>query len=84
MDLNVLTIIILLIAIAIAITSLIFGIKFLIKYKTTRKFWYLVLGIILTFILPALLFLVALRYVGTNVMIDYGPGPGMVYGPAPI
>ena len=46
--------IIILLAVIGAIVSLVFGIKFLIKYKATRKKSHLILGIVLTFVVPAI------------------------------
>jgi len=81
----------LLLFVAGGIVSLIFGIKFLIKYKATRKTPHLILGIVLTFVVPAIIFFIVFRGLIPNTrglipntMIDYGPGPGMVYGPGPV
>jgi len=67
------------------IISLIFGIILLVKYKSTRKKWQLILGIILTFIIPAIIIYYAFRIYPLTGMV-YGPGPGdtIVYGPGPI
>jgi len=68
------------------IISLVFGIILLVKYSKTRKGKYLFWGIILTFVVPGLLFYVALRgYIASTGMI-YMPAPpnhGMEYMPAP-
>ena len=80
------TMLIILVALIIgAIISLVFGIKFLIKYSKTRKNKYLYLGIIFTFVIPGILLIVAFKlwvYQG-NSMILYGPLPMMEYGPGP-
>lgn len=73
-----------LILVAIGIVSLIFGIKFLIKYKAKRNKWHLVLGIVLTFIIPAAVLLLIFRFSVSNPLMVYGPGPMMDYGPGPI
>lgn len=72
------------------IVSLVYGIRFLIKYNQTRKGWYLFWGIVLTFVIPALiLFFVFKVYTdismvyGPNPMVDYGPDPMIAYGPRP-
>lgn len=63
-----------LVLIILGITSLIFGIKFLIKYRVTKNKMDLILGLVLTFIIPGILI-----YIGTRnlirPMIVYGPGP---------
>lgn len=61
-----------------AIVSLIFGIKFLIKYNSTRKKLYLFLGVVLTFVIPTILLFIAFRlyvrlYISTSMI--YGPIP---------
>lgn len=69
----------------IAIISLIFGILFLIKYAKKRKIIYLIVGILLTFIIPAIVIYFLFRfYIGNPLLIAYGPNPGMVYGPGPV
>ncbi len=67
------------------IISLIFGIILLVKYKSTRKKWQLILGIILTFIIPAIIIYYAFRIYPLTGMV-YGPGPGNAidYGPGPV
>jgi hypothetical protein len=66
------------------VVSLFFGIRFLIKYRLTRKKSYLVWGIILTFVIPGLLVLLLIgSYYAFNPLIVYGPAPMMEYGPAP-
>lgn len=69
----------------LAIISLVFGIKFLIKYNQTRKKLHLVLGILLTFIVPAVLLFLAFNFwrYNPNSIIAYGPNPMMEYGPGP-
>jgi hypothetical protein len=66
------------------IVSLFFGIRFLIRYKTTRKKLHLILGIVLTFIIPAILLYFAFRIYTINSTMVYGPGPIMTYGPSPV
>lgn len=67
------------------IASIILGVRLLIKYKKSRKKIDLILGIILTYIIPGLIFL-ALIYIviSRTITVSYGPPPGMVYGPGPI
>ena len=65
------------------IVSIVFGIRFLIKYKATRKKSHLILGIVLTFVVPAILLYFAFRFYPSTTML-YGPGPIMAYGPGPV
>lgn len=82
MDAATLTIII--ISVIIAVISLIFGIFFLIKYAKTRKNIYLIVGILLTFVIPGIIiYIIFMFYTGSSPMIEYGPNPGMLYGPGP-
>lgn len=68
------------------IVSLVFGIMLLVKYSKKRKNKYLFWGIILTFVVPGILFYIALRgYISSTGMV-YMPAPpnhGMEYMPAP-
>jgi len=76
------SLIILALLIAGAIISLVFGIKLLIKYNQTRKKLHLFLGILLTFVVPAiLLYFVFRSYLSTTMV--YGPDPMIDYGPGP-
>ncbi|MAG07335.1 hypothetical protein CMI46_00790 [Candidatus Pacearchaeota archaeon] len=77
------TITILIFLIIGTIVSLVFGIRFLIKYKATRKKSHLILGIVLTFVVPAILLYFAFRFSIANTSMIYGPGIGMDYGPGP-
>ncbi len=77
------TMIIIILAVLGAIVSLVFGIRFLIKYKATRKRSHLILGIVLTFVVPAILLFVAFRFYASTSIV-YGPGPMMEYGPGPV
>ncbi len=67
-----------------AIVSLFFGIKLLIKYNQTRKKLYLFLGILLTFIVPAILLFLAFNFWRMSTTMIYGPGPIVAYGPNPM
>jgi hypothetical protein len=64
----------------LGIISFIFGIRFFIKYNQTRKKRYLFLGILLTFVVPAIIF----YFIRMSTTVVYGPAPMMAYGPAPI
>jgi hypothetical protein len=77
------TLIIVLLLVIGAIVSIVFGIRFLIKYKSTRKKSHLILGIALTFVVPAILLYFAFRFYISTSMI-YGPGAMMEYGPGPV
>jgi hypothetical protein len=66
-----------LVPILLAITSFIFGIKFFKKYTKERKKKYLILAILLTFIIPGILILIALWSFVRSAVIDYMPDPGM-------
>jgi uncharacterized membrane-anchored protein len=59
----------------VSIISLIFGILSFIKYSKTRKNTYLVLGIILTFVVPGILLYLAFRFYVSSTMVVYMPAP---------
>ena len=67
-----------------AIVSFVFGILSFIKYSKKRKTIYLVLGILLTFIVPGILLYLIFRFYVIPPMVVYmpNPNPGMVYLPA--
>jgi len=57
------------------IVSLVFGIILLVKFAKTRKIWQLVLGIILTFVIPAIVLYFVFRFYVFSTAIAYGPSP---------
>jgi len=67
----------------LAIASLIGGIISLVKFAKTKNKLMLVLGIIFTFIVPAILLYFAFKIWTLNTVIMYGPAPAVIYGPSP-
>jgi hypothetical protein len=62
------------------------GIYCLVRYARTRKMVFLILGVILTFILPGLCLCLVLGVYIPMTTIVYGPPPpptSIVYGPPP-
>lgn len=78
------TTITIIILVALAIISIIGGIICLIKYIKNKGKFMLALGIIFTFIVPAILIFIALKIWYFDSMVIYGPAPMMAYGPAPV
>ena len=80
------TILIIAAAIILALVSLGCGIFCIVRYARTRKVVWLIVGLVLTFIVPGELLCVALGVFIPNVMIVYGPPPptNIVYGPPPM
>jgi hypothetical protein len=66
--------------VVLALGSLAGGIVCLVKYAKTKEKTFLILGILFTFVIPALLLFFAFK---TQVMVGYGPAPMMDYGPLP-
>ena len=51
------------------------GVYCLVRYARTRRVRFLIAGVPMTFVLPAIFLVIALE--------SYGPTPNVVYGPAP-
>lgn len=68
------------------IVSIVFGILSFIKYGKTGERKFILLGILLTFIIPGLLLYFVLRFYVLSPTIVYmpGPGPNMDYMPGPV
>ncbi len=83
---NITTILIIAAAVILALGSLGGGIFCIVRYAKTRKVVWLIVGLLLTFIVPGLLLCVALGVFIPSVMIVYGPPPPtqIVYGPPPM
>lgn len=77
------TMIILLILVVLAIASLVGGIICLVKYAKTKNKLMLILGIVLTFVVPGILLYSAVRFTLMDTIVLYGPAPVMEYGPMP-
>jgi hypothetical protein len=69
------------IIIAAAAASFIAGILCLIRFAKTRQPFFLVLGLLLTFLVPGALLYLGTQYWSTQVVTP--PDPIMVYGPLP-
>jgi hypothetical protein len=70
--------------IALAIVSFVLGILFLVLFARRRKILFLILGLLLTFILPGVFLCLACLLWLPNAAVVYGPPPTiMVYGPPP-
>ena len=65
----------------VGIISLAAGIISLIKYARTKSKLFLVLGIMLTFVVPGIILFVVFRIWPIDTGVVYGPGPGVLYGP---
>ena len=80
------TILIIAAAAILGLASLGGGIFCIVRYAKTRKMVWLIVGLVLTFIVPGLLFCVALGVFIPSTIIVYGPPPPttIVYGPPPI
>ncbi len=59
----------------LGLASLIAGIVCLVRYAQTRQTLFLVLGLLLTFILPGMVVCCALSVWIPSVMVTYGPPP---------
>lgn len=68
---------------AVGVASLVGGIVSLVKYAQTKSKLMLVLGIVLTFVVPGILLYLAFRIWVMDTMISYGPAPMIEYGPMP-
>ena len=74
---NLMPIIILVIAIILSLISLAGGIFCIVRYAKTRKIAFLIVGLILTFILPGICLCLALVFFIPSTMIVYGPPPSI-------
>ncbi len=68
----------------IFLVSLGLGIFSLLKYKKTKGKKFLVIGIILSFVVPGIILLIIFQSYLSSPSIVYGPEPMMEYGPGPI
>ena len=66
------------ITIILSLVSLAIGIFCIIRYAKTRKIVFLIVGLILTFVLPGLFLFCALVVYIPNTMIVYGPPPTLI------
>jgi len=82
---NTTTILIIAVAVILALVSLGGGIFCIVRYAKTRKVVWLIVGLVLTFVVPGLLVCVALGVFIPSIMVVYGPPPptNIVYGPPP-
>ena len=80
------TILIIAAAVILALVSLGCGIFCIVRYAKTRKVVWLIVGLVLTLIVPGLLFCLALGVFIPSTMVVYGPPPPttIVYGPPPL
>jgi hypothetical protein len=69
------TVILIAVAVLLALASLGGGIYCLIRYAKTRKKAFLIVGLILSFILPGIFLCIALGIFIPSTMIVYGPPP---------
>ena len=72
------SIVIIVIAFLLALASLGCGVYCLVRYAKTRKIIFLVVGLLLTFILPGLFFCLALVLFIPGTMVVYGPPPDYI------
>jgi len=63
------------IAIILSLVSLAVGVFYIVRYAKTRKKAYLIVGLLLTFILPGVCLCLALVVFIPSTMIVYGPPP---------
>ena len=80
------TILVIAVAAVLSLVSLGFGIFCIVRYAKTRKVAWLIVGLVLSFVVPGLLLCVALGVFIPSTMIVYGPPPpptNIVYGPPP-
>jgi hypothetical protein len=73
-------------AIILGLASIGGGIFCIVRYAKTRKVVWLIVGLVLTFIVPGVLLCVTLGVFIPGTMIVYGPPPptNIVYGPPPM
>ncbi len=80
-------IIIIVLAIVLSLVSLGAGIFCIVRYARSRKVVFLIVGLLLTFLLPGIIMCAALGIFIPNTLIVYGPPPQVpttiVYGPPP-
>jgi hypothetical protein len=77
-------IIIVVLAVILSLISLAGGIFCIVRYAKTRKIAFLIIGLILTFIIPGLCLFATLVVYIPSATVVYGPPPTMiVYGPPP-
>ena len=68
------------------IVSVVVGIRYIIKYLKTNQKKFLIIGIVFTFVVPAVILLILFGRTTINSMVAYGPAPPEVhvaYGPSP-
>jgi len=74
---NTMPIIIVAIAVILSLISLGGGIFCIVRYVKTRKIVFLIVGLILTFILPGICLCLALVVFIPSTMVVYGPPPSI-------
>ena len=85
MQSNFMHIIVIAVAVILSLVSLAGGIFCIVRFAKTRKIAYLIVGLILTFIIPGLCLFATLVVSIPSTTVVYGPPPTMmVYGPPPI
>ena len=75
MQSNLMLIIVVAIAVILSLVSLAGGIFCIVRYVKTRKIVFLIVGLLLTFILPGLFICAALVVFIPSTMVVYGPPP---------
>lgn len=75
MQSNLTPIIVIVIAVILSLVSLAGGIYCIVRYGKTRKIVFLIVGLLLTFILPGLFIWAALAVFIPSTMVVYGPPP---------
>lgn len=78
MQSNLMLIIVAAIAVVLSLISLAGGIFCIIRYVKTRKIAFLIVGLILTFILPGLFLCAFLMVFIPSTMVVYGPPPNIM------
>jgi hypothetical protein len=84
---SIITILLIAAAVIFSLASLGGGIYCIVRYARTRKVAFLIVGLILTFVLPGTILCIALGVYIPSRMIVYGPPPpptSIVYGPPPM
>ena len=75
MQSNLTPFIVIAVAVILSLVSLAVGIFFIVRFAKTRKTAYLIVGLLLTFIVPGALLCLALVVFIPTTMVVYGPPP---------
>jgi len=75
MQSNLTPLIVIAIAVILSLVSLAMGVFCIFRFAKTRKIAYLIVGLLLTFILPGVLLCIALVVFVPSTMVVYGPPP---------